>query len=226
MDVPQPASPELAVDLENLARLNRWFGAHRLLRRFLARWLRPTTADGRPLRLLDLCTGGADLPRLMVAEARRRGVPVEVTAVDFQPGTVDLARDWCVAGGFPEIRVVPGDVRTFGGDRGTWDYVFCSLALHHFTEADAVAVLARMRALATRGALAADLARGPVLTAGVWLVTEFWLRAPMTVADGRASTRAAWSFAEFRELARRAGWERFGHARFPVGRQAAWMEKG
>lgn len=223
MDVPQPASAELAVDLRNLERLNRWFGAHRLLRPFLARWLRRPGTDGRPLRLLDLCTGGADLPRVMAAEARRRGVPVAITAVDFQPGTVELARRWCAD--WPEIEVVQGDARTFGRDGQTWDYAFTATALHHFSEADAVAVLARMRALTTRGALAADLRRGAALSTGVWLMTRTFMRAPMTVADGRASARAAWSFTELGELARRAGWEGFGHARFPVGRQAVWVEK-
>lgn len=222
MDVPQPASAELAVDLRNLERLNRWFGAYRLLRPFLARWLRPT-ADGRPLRLLDLCTGGADLPRFMAAEARRRGVPVAITAVDFQPGTVELARRWCAD--LPEIEVVQGDARTFGADGETWDYAFTATALHHFSEADTAAVLARMRMLTTRGALAADLRRGPALSTGVWLMTRTLMRAPMTIADARTSARAAWSFAEFGELARRAGWEGFGHARFPVGRQAVWWPR-
>lgn len=220
MDVPQPASAELAVDLRNLERLNRWFGAHRLLRPFLARWLRPA-ADGRPLRLLDLCTGGADLPRLMAAEARRLGVPVAITAVDFQPGTVELARRWCAD--WPEIDVVQGDARTFGADGQTWDYAFTATALHHFSAADAAAVLARMRTLTTRGALAADLRRGPTLTAGVWAMTATLMREPMTVADARTSARAAWSFAEFGALAQRAGWEGFSHARFPVGRQGVWI---
>ena len=152
-------------------------------------------------------------------------MPVAITAVDFQPGTVALARGWCAD--YPEIEVVPGDARTFGRDNGgqTWDYAVTATALHHFSEADAVAVLTRMRALGTCGALAADLRRGPVLSAGVWFMTSTFMREPMTVADARTSARAAWSRAEFGALAARAGWEGFGHARFPVGRQAVWWPR-
>ena len=37
MDRPQPVSQELAVDLDNLVRINRHFGSYRLIRRFLQR---------------------------------------------------------------------------------------------------------------------------------------------------------------------------------------------
>ena len=220
MDVPQPASRELEVDLENLYRLNRRFGSHRLVRTFLRRWLKPGSG---PCRLLDLCTGGADIPRLAVDWARENGVPITVDAVDFQPGTVEIARRWCE--GYPEISVTPADAREAGDPAGGYDFVFCSLALHHFSEDDAIRILRRCRELARRATLVADLERGPLLSAAVWLVTAVLYREPMTKFDARVSARRAFSFEELAALARRAGWEKFGHQRFPIGRQAIWLEK-
>ncbi|MBV9657466.1 MAG: methyltransferase domain-containing protein [Verrucomicrobia bacterium] len=221
MDAPQPASRELEADLENLRRLNARFGSHRIIRRFLERWLKP----GGSYRLLDLCTGGADIPRLAVAWARSRGISLEVVAVDFQPGTLEIARRWCA--GYPEITLQTDDARTLQSleNLPAFDFVLCSLALHHFSEADAVQILRRVRALATRGALVADLERTAFAFAAVWLVTAVLYREPMTKFDARLSVRRAFSFGEFAALAARAGWTAFGHARFRFARQAIWLEK-
>jgi len=67
MDRPQPVTPELERDLANLRSFNRWFGSHRLVRRFLQRWLRPNGTA----RILDVATGSGDIPRLIVDHARR-----------------------------------------------------------------------------------------------------------------------------------------------------------
>ena len=81
MDRPQPVSPALISDLENLRALNRYFGSYRLIRFFLQRWLRP----GDKLRIVDLATGSGDIPRLVVEFAHEIGAHVEIDAVDFQP---------------------------------------------------------------------------------------------------------------------------------------------
>ena len=47
----------------------------------------------------------------------------------------------------------------------------------------------------------------------------------MTVHDARLSIRRAFSFDEFDALAREAGWIDYGHARFPVTRQALWIDR-
>ncbi len=219
MDRVQPVSAELETDLLNLAAMNRRFGGHGVWRFFIGRWLKP----GGRYRLLDLATGGGDGPRLMVDVARRIGAQVEVTAVDAQPATLALARRW--SAGYPEIEFREGDVRAldFSGD-ATFDFAFFSLALHHFSEADAVAILARLRELGRRGVMAADLSRGFVCSAGAWLITATLYRAAMSKHDARMSARRAFSFTELGELAHAAGWRDFGHRRFAFGRQAIWQE--
>ena len=47
----------------------------------------------------------------------------------------------------------------------------------------------------------------------------------MTKFDGRMSAARAFSFSELRELAERAGWTDFGHAKFKFARQAIWSEE-
>ena len=220
MDQPQPVSRELEIDLANLVGINRHFGSHRLIRGFLRRWWRA----GERYRVLDLCTASGDIPRLMVDRARERGITLEIDAVDYQPSTVEIARRLSV--GYPEIVFREGDARAVAGAPGSYDFVFCSLALHHFAEDDAVRLLEGCRALARRAVLVADLERSRLAQVGVWLLTAVLYREPMTQEDARVSVRRAFSFGELHDLARRAGWEGFRQRRFPIARQAVWIEKG
>lgn len=217
MDRPQPVSAELEADLLNLGSLNRWFGSHRLLRRFLAQWLSP----GHSYRVLDLATGAGDLPRVMVDWARARGITLRIDAVDANRSTVEIARKHSAA--YPEIAFQTGNVLSFESGE-TYDFVTCSLALHHFSEEEATRLLRRCRTLSHRYVLVSDLERSFATLVGVCAVTTLLYREPMTRHDGCLSAQRAFSFAEFRELAERAGWEDFGHARFLVCRQALWLD--
>lgn len=217
MDRPQPVSAELDVDLRNLRKLNRYFGSYALVLHFLRRWIGP----GASLNVLDLATGSGDIPRLLIDYARSHGATVHVTAVDQQQSTLEIARG--LSAGYPEIEYVQADVRSFGR-AASFDLVICSLALHHFSEEDAVRLLARARELSRRYVLVADLRRGLLASAGVYLLTALFFREPMTRTDGRLSAARAFSFGELRSLAQRAGWENFAHRTFRFARQAIWIK--
>lgn len=219
-------SPQLERDLANLRWLNRRFGAISLLHRFLNRWLLPAIHDPRQprLRVLDLATGEGDLPRELVAWCRKRGIPVTVDAVDANAATLAVAREQ--SADFPEITFHEGDIRTWeSGKQVSWDLVLCSLALHHFSEEDAVRVLRHAHQLSSRHLLVADLKRSRIGALGIWLLTAILLREPMTVHDARMSIRRAFSRSELAQLARDAGWGSFEQASFPVTRQAIWIDR-
>jgi hypothetical protein len=102
--------------------------------------------------------------------------------------------------------------------------VLCSLALHHFTNDDAVRVLQKIRELSRARVLLADLRRARWLNCAVYFVTATIYRDEMTKTDARLSAARAFSFLEMRKLAERAGWKDFRHRKFAVGRQAIWMD--
>ena len=216
MDRPQPVTTELTSDLRNLRQLNRYFGSYRLIEHFLRRWIQPRSR----MRILDLATGSGDIPRLIVDYARKVGASVTVDAVDQQPSTLKIARD--LSRDYAEIDFLEGDVLSFGA--GTYDVVLNSLALHHFEEDAAIQLLKRSRQLSNKYVLVSDLRRGLLASAGVYLLTTFLFREPMTRTDARLSAERAFSFREFRSLAERAGWKNFGHAKFAFARQAVWLE--
>ncbi len=216
MDRPQPVSRALEDDLTSLEWLNACFGAHRFLREFLGK----NFAGERSLRVLDLATGGGDLPRVAVAWGRKLGVEVTVDALDFHPATLEIAAKRSEE--MPEIRFHRHDIREpWGG--GGYDLVMSFLALHHFSEEDGVIILREMRRHEGAVLLACDLERTRLAAAGIWLLTQFVLTAPMTRHDARVSIRRAFSLGEFRQLAVAAEWGSFVHRRVFPARQAVWM---
>ena len=219
MDRPQPVTPELERDLANLRSFNRRFGSHRLLTHFLRRWLKPNMSA----RVLDLATGSGDIPRLIVDFARAKDVRLRVDAIDQQSSTVRIARD--LSSDHPEITYTSADLFEWNPTE-LYDIVLCSLALHHFSEDDAVRALQKCAHWSRGAVLVADLRRSRWLTLAVHLVTTTSYREPMTKFDARLSAARAFSFQEMGDLARRAGWRDFGHRRFAVGRQAIWLEPG
>src|SRR6266705_3460473 len=123
MDRPQPVSAELERDLENLRQLNRWFGSHRLVLRFVRRWIEP----GAQLRILDLATGSGDIPRLIVDHARKIGAKVEIDALDRQSATLEIARKLSAA--YPEISYRGTNILDWSPAEA-YDIALCTLVLH------------------------------------------------------------------------------------------------
>jgi len=214
-------SAQLEQDLANLRWLNRHFGALSILHCFLKRWFLKRLPGGPSLRVLDLATGEGDLPRELVLWCRERGLSVAVDAVDRNEATLAVARER--SRDFPEITFHHGDIRSWGS--GSWELVLCSLVLHHFSDEDAVQVMKNARRLSSDHLLMADLERSRCGALGIWLLTALLLREPMTQHDARLSIRRSFSFAEFRSLALAAGWNTFGHARFPITRQSIWIDR-
>ncbi len=218
MDRPQPVSSELEKDLRNIRQLNRFFGSHRLVLHFLRRWIKP----GDHVRIVDLATGSGDIPRLIVDYAQKIGAKVEVDALDRQSATLEIARK--LSGNYPEISYIDANILEWQR-ADPYDIVLCSLALHHFSDEEAVRLLRRCRELSQKFVLVSDLRRGLLATIGVYLLTALIFREPMTRYDGRVSAARAFSFAELDDLAGRAGWRNFQHKKFHFARQAIWLEE-
>ena len=218
MDRPQLVSSELEKDLRNIRQLNRFFGSHRLVLHFLRRWIKP----GDHVRIVDLATGSGDIPRLIIDYAQKMGAKVGVDALDRQSATLEIARK--LSGNYPEISYIDANVLEWQ-PADPYDIVLCSLALHHFSDEDAVRLLRRCRELSQKFVLVSDLRRGLLATIGVYLLTALIFREPMTRYDGRVSAARAFSFAELDDLAGRAGWRNFQHKKFHFARQAIWVEE-
>jgi ubiquinone/menaquinone biosynthesis C-methylase UbiE len=89
----------------------------------------------------------------------------------------------------------------------SFDFVFSSLFLHHFTDENVVFLLREFARVARRAVRIIDLERNPI--AYYFLPWTRWLFGwdPVTVNDGAISVEAAFQPRELEALARRAGLE-------------------
>ena len=208
MDLPGQDEDALRTDLENLGWLNRTFGGCGVVEKMF----RLLAGPARRLTLVDICSGYGDQCRNLVAHARKQNCELSIVAVDRQFDTLRLAREATPAA--QRIFFIQADARALPFRDGGGDLAFCSLALHHFADDDAVEVLREIKRVGRLGAVCVDLVRGRVAVFCIWLLTAVVLRNEMTRYDARLSIRRAFTRGELLALARRAGWKTVRQTKF------------
>jgi ubiquinone/menaquinone biosynthesis C-methylase UbiE len=210
----------LAGNLRDLRRVNRFFGGLDLSRRALEVVVdargpeRASTSAGRtpgslldePVTLLDIGTGGADIPIALIEAFRRRGRRLTIMAVDSRPEVLEAAaaaRSAIGASVGLTLRVADGLTLPF--EAGSFDVAHASLVLHHLEPAEAETLVREMARVARHGVILNDLARGWLPWLGAWLVIHLTTRNAFTRHDGPLSVRRAYSPSEARTLLTNAG---------------------
>ncbi|HUR17279.1 MAG TPA: methyltransferase domain-containing protein [Candidatus Limnocylindrales bacterium] len=188
----------LSGNLRDLARVNRWLGGANLSWRAI----RPFIEIGRTTRIVDVGTGGGDIPHMLLRRDKHRH-QLHVLATDVRAELVDVARATAAAGPSFEVRQDPPD--RIDSPDGSVDVAHCSLVLHHLDADQAVALLLEMRRVATGAVVINDLAPGWHWWIGAWALTRALTRNVYTRHDAPLSVRRAYSVDEVRSLAEQAG---------------------
>jgi len=212
LDRPAPLD-DLVQSLDDVERLSRVFGGRRVTLGHVTRLLSRVPLD-RPAVVLDLGTGGADLPRALVGWARRNRRPIRVLALDHDGAALGVAAR--AAREYPEIALVQGDARALPFRPRSVDVAISALTLHHLEPAEAAASLAAMAAVSRVGFVVNDLFRSRVAYALVWLATRLLARNRMSRHDGPLSVLRAYTPDEIRDLCRIAGLHGVHVRRYPL----------
>ena len=202
MDRTDNTPEDLNGALDDIHAVNRFLGGTRVLvdavRPFLL-----ARSDSEPLSVLDVGTGGADLPLALVAEARRAGRRIRIVAVDRDAVTLDYARQKTSEA--PEIELHAADAFNLPFAPASFDLVTASMFLHHFAHDDAVRLLSAFRRIARGAVLINDLERHIVPWAFIGLVARVTRRHPMFVHDAPLSVLRGFTGAELLAAGREAG---------------------
>ena len=191
---------ELAQSLGHVASVNRWLGGAAAV----TRYLEPLLPEHRTIRLLDVATGSADIPRRIVRWARRDARGVQVIATDVHPQILQLARAQSRA--FPEISIVAGDALRLPFPDRSFDAAILSLALHHFEGEDQLRVLRELARVARALVLVNDLERSwPNYLGARLLAATVWRSNRLTRHDGPLSVLRSFTRAELQKVGRHAG---------------------
>ncbi len=219
---------DFRASMTDVRRANRFLGGTPVVTRQARRWLRRehTRRPGETISFLDVATGSGDLPEAVLYAGRAFHVPVQIVGLDYSAPILRFARE--KVGTVDAIRLVRGNAFHLPFPDGSFDYVLCSLAFHHFGFEGSVAALREMERVARRGWLVNDLRRAW----SAWLL----IRAISSVAgmnrltrhDGPASVLRAYSVFEYGEMSRAIGLE-VGHdvalRRSPMYRVALIRDK-
>lgn len=201
---------ELDRSLREVWGVNRYLGGNAVLMSHLGRLI--GGRRGR-IRLLDVATGNGDIPLALVGWGKRRGLQVEVTAVDCNPQMVELARRRTA--GAP-IRVEQADGRRLPYEANAFDVAVCNLALHHLDDAGAADLLREMDRVTASGWVVSDLERHPAAYWGARLLARVAWRSPLTRHDGPLSVLRSFTLAEARRLVDGAAVSARVHRHFPL----------
>ena len=142
----------------DVATLERTYERFRLInavvsnqRAVYRRWIRPCLSATEVRRVLDIGTGGADLPRALLRWARADGLRLEVTAIDPDERALDWALRQPAEPGLVLRRVSSADLAK-AGER--FDVVTSNHVLHHLDGRQFGALLADSERLAGDGGIA------------------------------------------------------------------------
>lgn len=186
--------PETLRDnLRDMGRANRFTGGTVLS----IRAIEALAPRKQPLSVLDVGTGGADIPLALLADRKLRERPVTVTAVDSRPEVLDAAR--AARPGLDEVdglrlEVADGHALPYPGD--AFGVAHASLVLHHLEPADAVRFLRELARVAQEGVVVNDLARHRFTILGAWLLARACSRNRYTHHDAPLSARRSYTLDE------------------------------
>lgn len=192
--------PVVRRTLRFLGMTARHFGGASIITDRLSSWSRSWPSD-REITILDVGTGGAEIPIAIARWARASQHRVRIIALDLVADIAAIARS--NTRGFPEIEIACGDVFELGAGGRRFDYVTASLFLHHVPAERIDNVLRLFDSMAVRGVIVSDLARN---AASFWAVKALSLVAGNHVVrhDGPLSVQRAFTIAELRSFADRA----------------------
>ena len=198
-----PASAEeISGCLDTITRLNRLFGGCWLTLRHVRHLLETLPAD-RPVTVLDVGAGAADIPVVLVRWARRRGRKIRVLALDRGSATLKYARAYTA--GYPEITLIRGDALELPVRPGSVDLVVSAMTLHHLHPEEATRYLAEIDGAARLGWVVNDLVRSRAARRLVWLLTRIFSRSAMARHDGPLSILRSYTPREVAALCEKAG---------------------
>jgi SAM-dependent methyltransferase len=202
LDGPLDDPATLAGNLRDLRRINQWLDGVRLS----ADAIDALGAHRERLTVLDVGTGGADIPMALLARAAERGRGLSVVGIDSRPEVLTAAVMATPAvAETPGLELHVGDGRSLPYTDGSFDVVHCSLLIHHLSAREAVTLLREMGRVARLGVVVNDLDRTRLGWTGAWLIGHLLTRNRYTRADAPLSVLRSYRAGEVKGLLRSAG---------------------
>ena len=110
------------------------------------------------IRILDIGSGSCDIPLAVSRWARTYDIPLHFTCLEMAGHAVDIARGQIARAGNPTVQLLQGDAFTHQPGE-PYDWAVASMCFHHFSEAQILTLLKRLRGFVRNSVLINDLRR-------------------------------------------------------------------
>ncbi len=206
--------PQLSEQMDrpdcDLGRLERTYAQFGVVNGLLSGWrrvyrreLRPLLKRGEPRTLLDIGSGGGDVPRALAGWAAADGLSLEVTASDADPRALAYASRQPPLLGLSFRQGLSHELLVEGL---RYDFVTSNHLLHHLTPPELAGLLADSERLTRLKVVHNDIERHPLAYLGFWAGTALvypgpFARGSFIRGDGLLSVRRSYVAAELRAIA-------------------------
>ncbi len=195
LDTDSGTPAEIADSLNDLHRINRWFGGSATTLSLVGYVAKKTQA--RSLSLIEVGAGAGVVPQAARARLQRSGVCLDVTLLDRSASHLKNRtgnQTWMVA----------GDALALPFKDGSFDLVSCCLFAHHLAPEELVRLMKEGLRVCRRAVLINDLVRHPLHLALVYAGWPLY-RSRITRHDAPASVRQSYTPVEMGELLQQSG---------------------
>ena len=189
LDSDDGTAAEVAASLNDLRRINRWFGGVTTARS-LVRVVAQRTGL-KQLTMLEVAAGSGDVPT-RAAQTLAPGIELKTTLLDRSPVHLRDAK---------ESRRVAADALALPFPDSSFDLVSSTLFMHHLAPDDVARCVGEGLRVSRHAVLINDLIRHSVHLAAVYASLPLY-RSRLTWHDAPASVRQAYTPAEMRAMLR------------------------
>jgi SAM-dependent methyltransferase len=187
---------DVAINLKDMSRINRWLGGNTALTRHLYPLLRRRRVSQQSTTLVDLGGGSGAMARMITRWGSQQQIELRAIPLDLE------MRHLCAASSQNGLQ---GDALTLPFADRSVDYFTSSLFLHHLSPPQIIRLLRETARCARRAIVMSDLVRGYLPLVAFHLVRPVFARHPITFHDGLLSVRRAYRPDELLVLAHEAG---------------------
>ena len=205
LDAGAGTDDDVAANLSDIRRINRFLGGRSVVRNALASALKESS--GETFSLLDVGTGSADIPEEILDWSESQGIDPLICGLDLSERNLRVSRS--TLGVRNRISLVRADAKLLPFGDHSFDFVAASLFLHHFHNEDVVILLTEFARVARHSIIINDLTRNLVPYYFIKLFGPLFAKNFLTRHDGPISVLRGFTLAEMNVLGRLAGLERF-----------------
>jgi ubiquinone/menaquinone biosynthesis C-methylase UbiE len=202
LDGPLDDPRALRGNLRDLRRINRWLGGASLS----ADAIDALAAHRAELTLLDVGTGGADIPLALLALAGDRSRRLSIVGIDSRPEVLAAAVHATPAAATTEgLELHVADGLSLPYPDRSFDVAHASFVVHHLEPDAAVDLLREMSRVARLGIVINDARRTRRGWLGAWLLGHLLTANRYTRHDAPLSVQRAYEADEMTAMLRSAG---------------------